>query len=131
MKIKYEFLTGEIVEVEVPDNFGEFVIGIERDLYNSNQTEKRRHRSYDYLSEQGMTDVFNAYTIWCHGKNIKAQSKSKVKMFATNTDEIYYFKADYKLGVNARFAGLDLNGESNYKPIGLNYVSVYVRGLRK
>jgi len=53
MKITYEFLTGEIVEVEVVDSLGEFVIGIDNDTFNSNQTESRRHKSYDYSLDQG------------------------------------------------------------------------------
>lgn len=37
MKIKYEFLTGEIVEVEVADSVGEVAIETEKDIYNSNR----------------------------------------------------------------------------------------------
>ncbi|MBP2654224.1 MAG: sigma70-ECF: polymerase sigma factor, sigma-70 family [Firmicutes bacterium] len=54
MKMKYEFLTGEIIEIEVLDNIGEVAIGIDRDMYNSNRRETRRHNSIDFLAEQGM-----------------------------------------------------------------------------
>lgn len=54
MKIKYEFLTGEIIEVEAPDNVGEVSIEIEKSIYNSDQKETRRHNSFDALSEQGI-----------------------------------------------------------------------------
>jgi len=46
MKIKYEFLTGEIVEVEASNDIGEVSIELDREIYNSDQTETRRHKSY-------------------------------------------------------------------------------------
>lgn len=47
MKIKYEFVTGESVEIEVPDNIGEVSIELDREIYNSDQSETRRHESYN------------------------------------------------------------------------------------
>ena len=46
MKVKYEFLTGEIVEVEVSNDIGEVSIELDREIYNSDQSETRRHTSY-------------------------------------------------------------------------------------
>lgn len=46
MKIKYEFVTGESVEIEVSEAIGEVKIELDRELYNNNQTETRRHKSY-------------------------------------------------------------------------------------
>ena len=54
MRIKYEFLTGEIVEVEVPDNIGEVSIELDRDIFNSDRRETRRHNSVENLQEQGV-----------------------------------------------------------------------------
>ncbi|MHB1654396.1 MAG: sigma-70 family RNA polymerase sigma factor [Desulfitobacteriaceae bacterium] len=46
MKIKYEFVTGESVEIEVSDDIGEVSIELDRAIYNSNKRETRRHKSY-------------------------------------------------------------------------------------
>lgn len=46
MKISYEFLTGDTVEIEVPDDIGEVSIEIDKDLANSDRRETRRHESY-------------------------------------------------------------------------------------
>jgi len=54
MKVKYEFLTGEIVEVEVPNDIGEVSIELGRDTYNSDRRETRRHNSVEKLQAQGI-----------------------------------------------------------------------------
>ncbi len=54
MKIKYESVTGEIIEVEVPDDIAEVCIEIDRETQNSNHTETRRHKSIERLAEQGV-----------------------------------------------------------------------------
>ena len=43
MKIKYEFVTGEISEVEVEDSLGELLVDMDRLEYNVNHKETRRH----------------------------------------------------------------------------------------
>ena len=54
MNIKYEFLTGEIIEIEVSDDIAEVAIEIERDTYNSNRRETRRHNSIEDMEGQGL-----------------------------------------------------------------------------
>lgn len=54
MNIKYEFLTGEIVEVEVLTDIGEVSIELDRAIYNSDHRETRRHNSVENLQEQGI-----------------------------------------------------------------------------
>lgn len=54
MNIKYEFLTGEVIEVEVSDNIGEVLIEIEKDDYNSDRRETRRHNSIEGKQEKGL-----------------------------------------------------------------------------
>jgi RNA polymerase sigma factor (sigma-70 family) len=54
MKIKYEFVTGEIIELDVTEDIGEIVIEIERDTYNSNRRETRRHNSLEEMNNQGL-----------------------------------------------------------------------------
>lgn len=53
MNIKYEFVTGEVVEVEVSDYIGEISIEIERENFNINRKETRRHNSIEVMEEQG------------------------------------------------------------------------------
>lgn len=43
MKIKYEFATGEISEIEVEDSLGELLVDMDRQEYNINHKETRRH----------------------------------------------------------------------------------------
>lgn len=54
MNIKYEFLTGEAVEIEVPDDIGELSIEIDRNMVNSNRRETRRHNSINRMEEAGV-----------------------------------------------------------------------------
>ena len=53
MKIKYEFNT-ETVEIEVPDDWGNIVIELDRNEYNNNHKETRRHYSLDACMFEGM-----------------------------------------------------------------------------
>lgn len=46
MKITYEFATGEIIEIEIEEALGGVVIELEKDEYNGNRRETRRHESY-------------------------------------------------------------------------------------
>lgn len=48
MKIKYQFAT-ETVEIEVDDDWGNLVIDLDRQDYNNDHKETRRHVSYDAL----------------------------------------------------------------------------------
>jgi len=54
MKIKYEFLTGEAVEIEVSEAISKVLIGIDEEVKNSDRRESRRHHSIDALAELGI-----------------------------------------------------------------------------
>ncbi len=54
MNIRYEFLTGEIFEIEVPESIGEVAIAIDRDIYNGDRRETRRHNSINNMEEKGV-----------------------------------------------------------------------------
>lgn len=54
MKIKYEFLTGETVEIEMPETIGKVLTGIDKEAQNSDRRETRRHHSLDALAELGV-----------------------------------------------------------------------------
>lgn len=53
MNIKYEFVTGEKLEIEVNEDIAGISIEIERNAYNNNQKESRRHNSIDSMEEAG------------------------------------------------------------------------------
>lgn len=51
MKINYEFVTGEKLELEVDDSIGEIVIEMEVSQSRRNRTETRRHNSLESMQE--------------------------------------------------------------------------------
>lgn len=51
MKINYEFVTGEKLELEVDDSVGEIVIEMEVLQSRRNRTETRRHNSLEAMQE--------------------------------------------------------------------------------
>lgn len=52
MKIKYEFVTGEKLEIDVDDSIGEVVVEMEVLQSRRNRTETRRHNSLESMQEQ-------------------------------------------------------------------------------
>ena len=53
MKVKYEFATGEVVEVEVDEKIGKVIVELDREEFNNNQTETRRHCTISVLGDEG------------------------------------------------------------------------------
>ena len=53
MKITYEFVTGEISEVEVDEHLGGMLLDLDRQQYNNDQKETRRHVSFDGMDYEG------------------------------------------------------------------------------
>ena len=53
MKITYEFVTGEISEVEVDESLGGMLLDLDRQQYNNDQKETRRHFSLDGMDYEG------------------------------------------------------------------------------
>jgi RNA polymerase sigma factor (sigma-70 family) len=60
MKIKYTFITGEIVEIEAETDQGGPLTDIEHDQSNRNRAETRRHTSIDALSAAGFEIIDRA-----------------------------------------------------------------------
>ena len=58
MKIKYEFVNGEVVEIEVSEEWAEVLAELDRQEYNNDKKETRRHCTMDVLGDEGewMTD---------------------------------------------------------------------------
>jgi RNA polymerase sigma factor (sigma-70 family) len=53
MKVRYEFVTGEFTEIEVDDSLGELLVDFDRQEYNNNHKETRRHVSLDGMEYEG------------------------------------------------------------------------------
>ena len=53
MKISYEFVTGEISEVEMDESLGGVLLDLDRQQYNNDQKETRRHVSLDGMDYEG------------------------------------------------------------------------------
>jgi hypothetical protein len=51
MRINYEFLTGERLEIEVDENIGEVIIEMEKMQSRRNRAETRRHNSLEFMQE--------------------------------------------------------------------------------
>ena len=52
MIIKYEFLNGEKIEVEISDDLGNTILQIEKDTKNRDRRETRRHQSLNELQNE-------------------------------------------------------------------------------
>lgn len=46
MKIQYSYCDGQSISIEVEDSLGEIIIQLEKEEYNANRRETRRHESY-------------------------------------------------------------------------------------
>lgn len=53
MKIRYKFITGETIEIEVEENWANIILELDRQEYNNNHKEKRRHYSLDACTYEG------------------------------------------------------------------------------
>ena len=54
MKITYKFVTGEVAEVEVSEKIGAVIVDLDRQEYNNNHKETRRHYSLEGKVYEGM-----------------------------------------------------------------------------
>lgn len=78
MNITYEFVNGEKLEVEVSEAIGNVCIEIDRDIYNINQKETRRHNSIDIMEEEGFQFKDSSYDLEI--KVEEAESEDEVHM---------------------------------------------------
>ena len=53
MKITYEFVTGEVSKVEVDERLGGLLLDLDRQQYNNDHKETRRHVSLDGMDYEG------------------------------------------------------------------------------
>ena len=77
MKINYEFVTGEKLELEVDDSIGEIIIEMEVLQFRRNRTETRRHNSLESMQEQPQG----------HSPRQFVDEKVDVEQFIVDSDE--------------------------------------------
>lgn len=53
MKIRYQFVNGDVSEIEVDDALGEVLLDLDRQEYNNNRKESRRHYSLESRIYEG------------------------------------------------------------------------------
>lgn len=53
VKVRYEFITGEVSEIEVDQDFSDLLVDFERQEYNNDHKETRRHVSLDGMDYEG------------------------------------------------------------------------------
>ncbi len=53
MKVRYEFVNGEFSEIEVDESLGELLVDFDRQEYNNDHKETRRHTSLDSMDYEG------------------------------------------------------------------------------
>lgn len=53
MRVRYEFSNGEFEEIEVDDSLGELLVDFDRQEYNNDHKETRRHVSLDGMDYEG------------------------------------------------------------------------------
>lgn len=92
MKIKYDFITGEVVEIDVSESIGEVSIEIDRQIYNSDHRETRRHESYS--SNNDKKEILDDLTVDVEGEvmqNIENEVLYKaIKQLQPNQQELLY-----------------------------------------
>ena len=54
MKFRYEFVTGEVIEIDVPEKFEKVMIEIDKDICRCNRRETMRHTSLEVLQRKGV-----------------------------------------------------------------------------
>lgn len=52
MKIEYTLSSGETIHLEVYDELGQIILDTDREIYNNNQTETRRHYSINLFEDK-------------------------------------------------------------------------------
>lgn len=77
MNIKYEFITGEKLEIEVDEHIQCISIEIERNIYNNNKKESRRHNSINSMEESGFQ--FKSINDEIEVKVEKAETANEIK----------------------------------------------------
>ena len=89
MKIKYEFVTGETVEIEVEENWAELMVGMDMKEYSNDHKETRRHRSISVLGDEGswLSDERPKTFLECSGIRVSDDDERFEKAYSSLTDK--------------------------------------------
>ena len=79
MKIRYEFIDGEVSEIEVDTELGELLLDLDRQEYNNDHKETRRHTSLSGMDYEGGIFASSANTEREAEKNIDIESLERAK----------------------------------------------------
>ena len=116
MKIKYESVTGEILEFEVPNDVAEVCIKIEDSTRKQNRKETRRHISLSILEERGI-EVFENIDIENHIIEVQKteQLQKALKMLLPEQQELIFkvFFCEKSITEIAREEGVTPNAIEN------------------
>lgn len=90
MNITYEFITGEKIEIEVSEAFGNVSIDIDRDVYNNNQKEGRRHNSIENMEVIGFQfkDITDEIEVKVEKSETTDEVKNAIKMLLPNQQNL-------------------------------------------
>ena len=91
MKIEYRFVTGEKVTAEISDKFKDVVIKLDKEEYNCNRKETRRHKSLS-LSDKSIENMSLSSDI-CDdiSKNIdKEKQNNAISRLKPNEQELLH-----------------------------------------
>lgn len=96
MKIKYEF-ADETIEIEVDENWGAVLIELDRQEYNNNQTETRRHCSLEAYNLDGNyvangEDVEEAFFITEDNRKLYAAIKKLEPRQQYLIEQVYFLR---------------------------------------
>ena len=114
MKIEYRFVTGEKVTAEISDEFKDVVIKLDKEEYNCNRKETRRHKSLS-LSDKCIENM-SIYSDICDDvfKNFdKEKLHNAISLLKPDEqaliNKIYLNKANLSISDYAKLANVSQN----------------------
>ena len=107
MKIRYQFVNGDVSEIEVDDTLGEVLLDLDRQEYNNNRKETRRHYSLesriyegeDYGSEDENLSRF-ADLESIRSAMLELTSRQRICVYAYFFDRKKYTEIARELGIH-------------------------------
>ena len=113
MKIKYEFVNGESVEVEVTEELGKIIVDMDRIEYNNEKKETRRHCTLSTLGDEGkwLIDPNSDFTTECCKYPLGLDEETwqyALKILSKRQREIFVavYEEGYKVKEYAEMIGL-------------------------
>ena len=121
---RYHFSNGETISVEIPDDWGEILIDMDRQEYNNNHKETRRHYSLERKVYEGM--------------DYAAEASALQALFAGPTDEERLRAAIQKLDPDQQamiraiyFEGVSVNDYAARMGVTQSAISHRLQTVRK